>query len=227
MLKYLLNLFYPKVCSGCTKFLLESENQLCIACRHEIPLTNHVKIAENEACKKFYGRIPTQHVSSMFYYHKKGITQQLIHNLKYKNQQHIGTLLGEWYAEELKQHPDLQSIDYIIPVPLHKKRLKQRGYNQVTTFCNAISKELNIAVNDKILFRNQYANTQSKKNLISRNILPENTFGINFSEEHNNKHFLLIDDVLTTGATLETCGKAILKIPGAKLSIVTMAFSES
>lgn len=227
MLKYLLNLFYPKVCSGCTKLLLESDNHLCTVCRHEIPLTNHVTIRENEAYKKFYGRIPTQHVSSMFYYHKKGITQQLIHNLKYRNQQQIGTLLGEWYAEELRQQSELKTVDYIIPVPLHKKRLKQRGYNQVTTFCNALSKELDIKIDSTLLYRNHYANTQSKKNLISRSNIAEHTFEINYGEEHHHKHFLLVDDVLTTGATLETCGRAILKIPGAKLSIVTMAFSES
>ncbi|MFC4816117.1 ComF family protein [Flavobacterium sp. GCM10023249] len=227
MLKYLLNLFYPKVCSGCSQFILESENHLCTVCRHEIPLTNHTAFKENEAYKKFYGRIPTQHVSSMFYYHKKGVTQQLIHNLKYKNQQHIGTILGEWYAEELAQQSVIKSADYIIPVPLHKKRLKERGYNQVTTFCNALGKELNINVNNDLLFRNHHTISQSKKNLTSRSNLAENTFDIHFDEQHHNKHFLIVDDVLTTGATLESCGRAILKIPGAKVSIVTMAFSES
>lgn len=227
MLKYLLNLFYPKVCSGCSKLLIESENQICISCRHKIPLTNHIKIKENEAFKKFYGKIPTETVTSMLYYHKKGITQQLIHNLKYKKQQEIGSVLGEWYSEELKQSKIMETVDYIIPVPLHRKRLKERGYNQVTTFCNALSKNLDIQIDETLLQRNQYSVTQSKKNLLSRSILPENTFKTLFNTNHHNKHFLLIDDVLTTGATLENCGRAILKIPGARISIVTIAFSES
>ncbi|MCL9806018.1 ComF family protein [Flavobacterium amniphilum] len=227
MLKYLLNLFYPNVCSGCSYILLESENQICTTCRHEIPLTNHHILKENEAFKKFYGKIPTEFTSSMLYYHKKGITQQLIHNLKYNRQQKIGTVLGEWYAEDLKQNPTLNTVDYIIPVPLHKKRLKERGYNQITTFCKALSLNLSIAVDDNLLFRNQNTATQSKKNLINRSILPENTFEARFNQNHHNKHFLLIDDVLTTGATLENCGRAILQIPGAKISIVTIAFSES
>lgn len=227
MLKYLLNLFYPKVCSGCSKLLLESENQICISCIHKIPLTNHIKIKENEAFKKFYGKIPTETVTSMLYYHKKSITQQLIHNLKYKKQQEIGSVLGEWYSEELKQSKIMETVDYIIPVPLHRKRLKERGYNQVTTFCNALSKNLDIQIDETILQRNQYSVTQSKKNLLSRSILPEDTFKTHFNTNHHNKHFLLIDDVLTTGATLENCGRAILKIPGARISIVTIAFSES
>ena len=227
MLKYLLNLFYPSVCSGCSYILLESENQICTSCRHEIPLTNHTVLKENEAYKKFSGKIPTEFVSSMLYYHKKGITQQLIHNLKYNRQQKIGTLLGNWYAEDLKNNPILQTVDYIIPVPLHRKRLKERGYNQITTFCNALSENLNIAVKDNLLFRNQYTVTQSKKNLINRSILPENTFEVRFDDQYHHKHFLLIDDVLTTGATLENCGRAVLQIPGAKISIVTIAFSES
>jgi ComF family protein len=226
MLKNLIKLFFPKVCSGCSEMLLENEKSICMTCRHELPLTAHLLESENEGFKKFYGRIPIEHSSAMLYYHKKGIVQQLIHNLKYRNQQEIGTLLGNWYAEDLKSIETLQNIDYIIPVPLHKKRLKERGYNQVESFSQAISKGLNKKHEHSILVRNEYAATQSKKNLINRNV-SENTFEARFSEKHHNKHFLLIDDVLTTGATLEACGKAILKIPGSKLSIVTIAMSQS
>lgn len=227
MLKKLLKLFYPKVCSGCSEMLLENETTICISCRHALPLTNHLLLAENESFKKFYGRIPVEHTSAMLYYHKKGVVQQLIHNLKYKKHQEIGTFLGDWYVEDLKSNETLKTIDYIIPVPLHKKRLKERGYNQVTTFCEAISTGLDKKYDHSILIRNEYAATQSKKNLINRNAVSENTFKAQFSNLHHNKHFLLIDDVLTTGATLESCGKAILKIPGSKLSIITMAMSQS
>lgn len=227
MLKKLLKLFYPKICSGCSEMLLENENTICLSCRHALPLTNHLLLSENESFKKFYGRISVEHSSSMLYYHKKGVVQQLIHNLKYRNRQEIGALLGNWYVEDLKLNETLKTIDYIIPVPLHKKRLKERGYNQVTTFCEAISNGLDKKYDNGILIRNEYAATQSKKNLINRNAVSENTFEAQFSNRHHGKHFLLIDDVLTTGATLESCGKAILKIPGSKLSIITMAMSQS
>jgi len=227
MLKNLMNLFFPLVCNGCQKMLTTNEIGICVTCRHEIPLTNHLEQKNNEAYNKFNGKLPVEHVSAMMYYHKRGIVQQLIHNLKYKSQQNIGTILGDWHVENLKENDILKSVDYIIPVPLHKKRLHKRGYNQVTTFCERISDGMQIPLDENILYRNDYAITQSKKNLTDRNLVASTTFNVHFNEAHHDKHFLLIDDVLTTGATLEACGKALLTIPNAKISIVTIAFSHS
>jgi ComF family protein len=227
MLKKLLRLFFPEVCSGCATILLENENLICVACRHALPLTNHLLVYENEGFKKFYGRVLVEHVSSMLYYHKKGIVQQLIYNLKYRKQQTIGTVLGNWYVESLKDVEKLKDVDYIVPVPLHRKRLKERGYNQVSLFCESIARGLYKKYDASILFRNEYAVTQSKKNLIDRNSVSKSAFQVQFSDVHHGKHFLLIDDILTTGATLEACGKAILSIPNSKLSIVTIAMSQS
>ena len=227
MFESIINLFFPKVCSGCNSFLLSNENVICTVCRHDIPLTNHHLNPENDAFKKFYGRVPVIHASALFYFHKKGIVQELIHNLKYKGHEEIGTILGEWYAEDLRNIDLLKSVDEIIPVPLHRKKLKERGYNQVSAFGKALSTNLNIGYNDSILIRNVYSKTQSKKTLLGRTEGIETIFDVSFTEKNHNKHFLLIDDVITTGATLEACSRALLKIPGAKISIICMAMAQS
>lgn len=227
MFKSLLYLFFPPICAGCKTVLIANENVICTKCRHEIPLTQHHLNPENEAFKKFYGRIPVEHVSALLYFHKKGIVQELIHSLKYRGQEDIGTALGEWYAEELKSHQQLQNVDSIIPVPLHPKKLRERGYNQVSQFGNALAKSLQIPINNEILFRQVYSKTQSQKNRLGRTEGIDTIFDVKFTESDHNKHFLLIDDVITTGATLEVCAKALLKIPGAKISIVCMAMADS
>ena len=227
MFKSLIHLFFPPVCAGCKTVLFTHENVICTKCRHEIPLTQHHLNSENEAFKKFYGRIPVEHVSALLYFHKKGIVQELIHQLKYRGQEAIGTVLGEWYAEELKSHQLLQNIDAIIPVPLHPKKLRERGYNQVAEFGNALAESLHIPINNAILFRQVYSKTQSQKNRLGRTEGIDTIFDVKFTEGDHKKHFLLIDDVITTGATLEVCAKALLKIPGAKISIVCMAMAES
>ena len=227
MFKSLVNLFFPPVCAGCHSFLLWNENEICTLCRHNIPLTNHHLNPENEAFKKFYGRIPVEYASALLYFHKRGIVQELIHNLKYKGQEEIGTVLGEWYAEDLKNLEIIRSVDEIIPVPLHKRKLRERGYNQVTNFGLSLSKNLNISYNPNLLVRNIYSKTQSKKNLLNRSDGIETIFDVAFTEKDHDKHFLLIDDVITTGSTLEACSHALLKIPGAKISIVCMAMAHS
>jgi ComF family protein len=227
MFKSIINLFFPPVCSGCHSLLISNENVICTLCRHNLPLTNHHINPENEAVKKFYGRIPVEYASALLYFHKKGIVQELIHNLKYKGQEEIGTVLGEWYAEELKNLAFIKSVDQIIPVPLHKRKLRERGYNQVTNFGLALSKNLNLDYNDSVLLRKIYSKTQSKKNLLHRSDGIDTTFDVSFTEKDHNKHFLLIDDVITTGSTLEACSHALLKIPGAKISVVCMAMAHS
>ena len=227
MFKSLLHLFFPPTCAGCKTILIANENVICTSCRHEMPLTQHHLNPENDAYKKFYGRIPVEHVSALVYFYKKGIVQELIHSLKYRGQEAIGTVLGEWYAEELKNIPVLRTVDTIIPVPLHLKKLRERGYNQVTEFGNALAKSLEIPVNTTILFRQVYSKTQSQKNRLGRTEGIDTIFDVSFDEKDHNKHFLLIDDVITTGATLEVCAKALLKIPGTKISIVCMAMADS
>ncbi|WP_082447134.1 ComF family protein [Flavobacterium sp. KJJ] len=192
-----------------------------------MPLTQYHLDSNNEAVKKFYGKIEIEHASAFLYFNKKGIVQELIHNLKYKGHEEIGALLGNWYVEDLKDLNLKTPFDVVIPVPLHPKKFRERGYNQVTTFGKALSEGFNISFDDSILYRKKYTKTQSKKNLLGRSENIDAIFDANFSEANQNKHFLIVDDVLTTGATLEACSRALLKIPGAKISIVCMAMANS
>lgn len=225
MLKSILHLFYPEVCFACTNPLFTNEIYVCARCRHQLPLTRHTEIPDNEVLRTFYGRLPLEHASALLYFHKKGMVQELIHHLKYRNRQQVGAFLGDWYGEELQKIHSEIKFDAIIPVPLHKKRMKERGYNQLTTFGQSLSKSLQIPFYDDVLHRNSYSVTQTKKSFLERTEAKKTIFEVEFSENHHNKHFLLIDDVITTGSTLEQCGKAILKIPGARLSIVCMAYT--
>ena len=225
MFNYLINLFFPKVCAGCHTILISNETVLCTTCRHEMPLTQYHLDPKNEAVKKFYGKIAIQHASALLYFNKKGIVQELIHNLKYREHEQIGTVLGNWYVEDLKELVLETPFDMVIPVPLHPKKFRERGYNQVTTFGKAVAQGLNIDYDGTILYRKKYSKTQSKKNLSGRSDNIENIFDVITAEENQNKHFLILDDVLTTGATLEACARALLKIPGAKISIVCMAIA--
>lgn len=220
-------MFFPKVCDGCRSILLQNETVFCTSCRHEMPLTQYHLDPKNEALKKFYGKIDIQFASAFLYFNKKGMVQELIHNLKYKGHQEIGTVLGSWYAEDLKELQLENPFEMIIPVPLHPKKFKERGYNQVTTFGKALAEGLKITYNDAVLYRKKYSKTQSRKNLLGRSENIENIFDAIVTEENHNKHFLIVDDVLTTGATLEACSRALLKIPGAKISIVCMAMAHS
>lgn len=227
MINSLLHLFFPEVCLGCKSTLLANEDTICTNCRHQIPLTNHFVNPNNDAFNKFYGKIPVKFVATLCYFHKKGVVQELIHNLKYKGHESVGQVFGNWIAEDLKPISKIHEFDIIVPVPLHKKRLKERGYNQVTAFATTIANELDIPYHENVLQRNLYSKSQVKKNLLTRMEVTESLFEAVFDESFHNTHFLLVDDVLTTGATLEACSRALLKIPGAKISVVCIAMSHS
>jgi ComF family protein len=227
MFKHIINLFFPPVCAGCNSLLSSNEKVICTLCRHNAPLTNQHLNPDNEAFKKFYGRVPLEYASALLYFHKKGIAQEIIYKLKYKGHQDIGTVLGSWYAQDLKDITILKTVDIIIPVPLHNRKFRERGYNQVTTFGEALSAELNISYDSSILKRKVYSKTQSKKSLLGRTEGIDTVFDVYFTEKDHGKHFLLIDDVITTGSTLEACSRALLKIPNSKISIVCMAMAQS
>lgn len=226
MLKSLLNLFFPKLCNGCNTLLLNNETVICVKCRHELPFTYHHQIENNEIMQKFYGILPIEQATAMLYFHSKGIAQELIHNLKYRKQQEIGTILGNIYAHELIESNKISKVDYIVPTPIHKKRLQERGYNQVATFCEALSKELQIPIENELLFRTKHTKTQTKKSKAKRAELLSNNFDVKAKNHHIGKHYLLIDDVITSGATIEACAKKLLEIPDSKVSLLAIAYTQ-
>jgi ComF family protein len=209
------------------KLLLKNESIICTSCIHHLPLTHHFQLKEHEMHKALYGLVPFEFGASLLYFRKKGMVQHLMHNLKYKNQQEIGTLLGDYFSKSVQDLTIFKNIDGIIPVPLHKKRLHERGYNQVTTFCESLEKNLGIPIIDSVLVKSIHLKSQIQKSKENRLVTNKNVFSIKNAHKIEGKHLLLIDDIFTTGATIEACANQILKIKDTKISIVTMAYSQS
>lgn len=227
MLKNIFDLFFPTICYACKDVLRDHEEMICTFCRHHLPLADDHNNPKNAIYQKFYGKIPLIFATSLFIFHKKGPVQELIHHLKYRNKQDIGIELAFWFAPILLTLHQKQAFDYIIPTPLHPKKLRERGYNQLDTFGKQLSVLLEVPYEKNLLTRPVYTKTQTHKDREHRLRDIEKAFKITPNPEFENKHFLLIDDVITTGATLELCGRLLLNIPGATLSIATLAVTES
>jgi ComF family protein len=226
LLKDLFHLFYPKLCVVCEDNLVANETTICTLCRHDLPLTNFTDYRENKVTQTFYGRILVEKAFSLLFYRKKGSTQKLIHDLKYKGNEEIGIFFGDWLGEILKENNEFKNIDYIIPVPLHPKKLRERGYNQVTKFGRTLSKHLEVEYLEDYLIRISSTKTQTFKARLERFNNIETKFLLTNPSFFDNKNILLIDDVITTGATLEACAKEFLKSKNCTVSILTMAYTE-
>ena len=226
MVKNLLNLFFPKVCLGCNSALNDNENYICTSCRHQLPLTNF-HIENNDAVKNvLFGRVKLENATALLHFSKKGIVQQLMHNLKYRGQEDVGLFLGAWLGAELKDIDVYKSIDIVIPVPLHRSKLRKRGYNQVTKFGQEIAKALNVEFNTKVLQKTMSTKTQVFKDRLLRTSADAATFSISENQSLRGKHILLVDDIITTGATIEACANALLTIEGVKISLAVMAITD-
>ncbi|QXP71376.1 ComF family protein [Polaribacter sp. R2A056_3_33] len=226
ILKDLFNLFYPKLCANCDNQLTKNENAICTFCRHDLPLTNFTNYSENKITKTFYGRITIEKAYSLLFYRKIGITKKLIHELKYKGNEEIGMFFGNWLGEMLIENNEFSAIDVIVPVPLHPKKRRERGYNQVSKFGESLSNHLNKTFVEDILLRTSSSKTQTFKARFERFNNNDTKFQLSNITALKNKHILLIDDVITTGATLEACAKELQKTEGVKISILTMAYTE-
>ena len=220
------NIFYPTLCLTCESHLVQNERVICSECRHQLPETDFIESPNNLIEKALEGRVPIIAGTALLFFRKKGIVQKLIHALKYQNHQEVGAFFGQWMGSQLKESRRFKDIDGIVLVPLHPLKQKQRGYNQLTVFGKQLAKELNIPVFDELLIKVGKSNSQTKKSRFSRFEKINERFHIVDTNKLKGKHILLVDDVFTTGATIEACANEILKTPGVRISVATMVVTD-
>jgi len=220
------NLLLPRVCFGCNARLNGGEQLLCTVCRHHLPLTDYTFNDENRVDRIFYGRINIKKANSLLFFSNQGIVKNLIHNLKYRNQEQIGAFLGDWFGQQISENNYLEKVDYVIPVPIHKKRLKKRGYNQTSLFAQRLAFHLNSSYLDNVLIKTANTKTQTKKSRLARWYDNRSLYEVTDEKILENKKILLVDDVITTGATMEICAQPLKKIKGTIVYIASMAVVE-
>lgn len=216
-----LHLLFPHVCAGCGSDILNEESVLCMRCMDAMPETNFEIHANNPVEKIFWGRLPLVGATAQFYFTKESLMQHLMHQFKYKRNKELGLQLGRIMGEKIKASARFE-VDALVPLPLFPAKEKRRGYNQATLLCEGMAETMNIPVLDKAIIRPQHTETQTKKGRIERWKNMEGKFILSDPGALRNKHVLLVDDVITTGATLEACGNELLKAGGVQLSVATL-----
>lgn len=219
----LISLFYPQLCAGCNTSLVNGEDVLCLHCLADLPRTNYHLFPENPVFQIFIGRVNITLASSFCRFDKGGRLQHLLHQLKYKGNCDVGIKMGILFGYDLIQSSSYQDIDAIIPVPLHPKKEKKRGYNQSAEICKGLSESMNRPVISDNLVREIHTTSQTRKGRFERWENVSGIFNVKNENSLTGKHLLLVDDVVTTGATLEACCEPLLKIPGVRVSIATLA----
>jgi ComF family protein len=223
----LLHLLFPHVCSGCGSDLLSEESQLCLQCLAQLPGTDFHMHANNPVERIFWGRLPLASATAQYYFTKESLMQTLMHHFKYRGDKELGKQLGRLMGNQLTQANRFSYIDALVPLPLFPGREKRRGYNQATVLCEGMAETMNADVITNSLIRPQYTETQTKKGRMERWKNIDGKFELQNPRALQGKHVLLVDDVVTTGATLEACGQEILKAPGIQLSIATLCYAFS
>jgi ComF family protein len=218
------HLLFPHICAGCGSDLIEASQHICHQCYSELPETHFAPHANNPIEKIFYGRLEVAEAMATYYFTKDSVLQKLIHTLKYRNNLEVGLQLGRWMGTVLKNSNRFSSVDLLVPLPLFPHKEKKRGYNQAAVLCQGISEIINIPVAKDFVLRNRFTDTQTKKGRSERWKNVDGSFELNQHRIKHQQHILLVDDVITTGATLEACGTAITT-EGIKLSIAVLALA--
>ncbi len=219
-----LHLFFPHVCAGCGSDVLNEDSMLCMHCMEEMPETNFEQHPHNPVEKLFWGRLPLVAATAQFYFTKDSLIQQLMHQFKYKRNRDLGLQLGRIMGEQL-QRSERFKADALVPLPLFPAKEKRRGYNQAGLLCRGMAESMHLPVLDKVVVRPEHTETQTQKGRIERWKNMEGKFLLTDPAAIRDKHVLLVDDVVTTGATLESCGNELLQAGNLQLSVATLCIA--
>ncbi|NDV82093.1 ComF family protein [Bacteroides sp. 51] len=219
------NLLIPRQCVVCSRTLSHAERCMCTLCNINIPRTHYHLQKDNQMEKQFWGQIPIERVTAFFYYRKGSAYRNIIRVLKYKGRKDVGEIMGKHFAQEIMGSGFLDCIDLIIPIPLHHKRFKKRGYNQSEWIARGIAGVCQIPINNQAIIRKAYTDSQTSNSVTERWENVKDAFELQQTEGLTGKHILLIDDVLTTGATIKACASVLSDIEGVRFSIITLGVS--
>ncbi len=220
-----INLFFPNICNICGRQLFRHEILICNVCKDELPYTNFHKYATNPVDMTFWGRVELNKATSYLFYTKGEIVKRILHSIKYRGNKTLAMEMGRLFGINIKEEKIFKDIDFIIPVPLHPKKLKQRGYNQSELIANGLAKSIETKVIPDLLIKTTNTNTQTKKNRYERWENSENIYTLYNNIMLKNKNILIVDDVLTTGATLEACCQAFNEAQVKSINVATLAFA--
>lgn len=222
----LIDLFLPRICPGCGEHLSRGEEELCVKCLATLPETGFYNKQENPVFRKYTGRFDFKQAAACYYFQKSSVVQHIIHHFKYKDGKDTALFMGKQMGRLLEGSDTFDLPDVIVPVPLHARKKKQRGYNQSALLAKGIAERLNIPVGTNLLIRRAQTQTQTKLNAVQRweNVKTAFTLSGDIQEEH--KHFLLVDDVVTSGATLEACARTLSQLKDVRISMLALAVAD-
>ncbi|MFA5815605.1 MAG: ComF family protein [Bacteroidales bacterium] len=223
----ILSLLLPRTCPACRKPLKDWEECLCLVCLAQLPVTHFHLDPDNPLAEIFWGRVKLLQAVAWFYFRKGSVYQDALHKLKYNDRPDIGFSLGKQFGYELYQSSEFIKPDILVPVPLNPKKQRKRGYNQSEAIAKGLSTGLKIPLVNNVLTRPVATSTQTRKSRYERYLNVTGKFKISNPALLENRHVLLIDDVITTGATLEACAEELLAIPGVRVSVTALAWAKN
>jgi ComF family protein len=220
-----LSLLYPRVCAACGNSLFKHEDIICTYCLYHLPKSNYHLMEESPLDKVFWGRAQLAHTAALYIFQKKSKVQHLIHQLKYKGRMDVGIYLGKLLGAELAKAENFRDVTKVVPVPLHPGKQRKRGYNQSEQIAIGLAKAMNIEMDTTSFVRTINTETQTRKSRFARWENVKEIFEVTAPEKLANQHIILLDDVITTGATLESAAHLLLAIQGVKLSVACIGFA--